>query len=156
MTEFELLRKKSALSAEELVTLAKKIRPVMSAEPNEDLHLPIGHCPHGRKFWVDTIDCGIATQSYTVLPKPRMTADKLEFLTEITIYVNSTNWSRLEPRVWDVMTQIPEELRDKATAFELYAPFANLYNFDLKCFVVKCILYSGPMLPEIEHLPVKW
>ena len=174
----EILLKKLQLEQQEVnlpqpeaLTLARRIRPIISVrneaaissdEPENEYSLPINGKPYGKKYWIDGLK--IRTQSYVLgnhLSKKQLLcpAHKLTPITEIETYHRCGYWAFLKPSVYEVLYQIPEVLRDKVCAFELYADSENglsLYDMDLGRHRLHCILYQGEMPFIVSCRKIEW
>ena len=153
----DLCLKEGKLSKERALSLAHKIRPVMSKTDAEQIEFCYGQLPRGEKFWVDT--GGIYFRSYPFENMPITRAEGLQLIGEITTYHHGGIDNSLKPSVFEVLYQIPEELRERVTAFELYAEdscWLNIYDAETDRQKLKCLLYEGAMPERIKKLPLTW
>lgn len=145
------------LPKEKALELAKRIRPVASKDENG--RLSIYNEPKPLKYWLD--GGKIYNQSYTFIANNEVYAktSSLKPIAKITTYHRCGYPLFIKPSVYEVLYQIPEELRDKVVAFELYAssPYVwDVYNDDLERHALTCILYTGKMPKKVKDKPVEW
>lgn len=153
----QLNRMENNLPRSKALRLAKRIRPIMSAASIDKLRLGLHGKPDGTKFWVE--GGGIFYTSYIKCAVPLAKAENLEKVTEIVTYHGCASCGNIVPSVYEVLAQIPENLRDTVTAFELYADADScfdVYNSELDRHVLNCILYRGDVPLNVALKPVMW
>ncbi|MBE6450543.1 MAG: hypothetical protein IJF12_02135 [Alphaproteobacteria bacterium] len=147
-----ILKTENCLSKDEALALAKQIRPVVSS----DIHIEVGK-PRGNKVWL--VGSRIYDESYIYNTEndDYTLANDLVELAEITTYHQCHHQKVLRPTIYEVLCQIPQELRDKAVAFELYVEKAgDVYNYPLDRHILKCVLYTGKQPDKIANCEVCW
>lgn len=166
--KLQLEQQEKSLPRKEGILLAQRIRPVMSKENGKNIpfpthlvtvlneyRLPLGWKPSGEKSWVSGQN--IFTESYVCASLPQeqrllAPAKGLVPIAEIDTYHNCMCWQCITPTVYEVLYQIPEVLRGKATAFELYAEtdiLSIVYDDYLRRHKLRCILYEGSMPQKV-------
>ncbi len=153
----DLCLKEGKLSKERALSLAHKVRPIMSKSDTGEFEFCYGQLPRGEKFWVDT--GGIYFRSYPFENMPITRAEGLQLIGEITTYHHGGIDNSLKPSVFEVLYQIPEEFMEQTVAFELYSEqekAQDAYIPGLKRHQLKCLLYKGNMLKKVEELYTKW
>lgn len=139
------------------MTLARRIRPIISGDDPEDLSLSVKGKPSGQKFWVKSSK--IRNGSYLLPIRVIAPAKGLKLIGEIDTYHECSACGSFRPSVFEVLYQIPEELRERVTAFELYAEdscWLNIYDAETDRQKLKCLLYEGAMPERIKKLPLTW
>lgn len=153
----ELNKMEDNLPQELAMKLAKKIRPVISGASADELKFSIKGKPEGTKFWVAGGD--IFHGSYANRVVPIMPAEHLNKVTEIITYHGCSSCGRVVPSVYEVLSQIPDSLRNVVTAFELYAnvsSWSEIYNAELDRHVLNCILYRGNVPAKVAKQQIFW
>ena len=145
------------LPQEKALELAKRIRPVASKD--EEGRLSIYNTPKPLKYWMD--GGKIYNQSYTFINNHEVygKTSNLKQIAKITTYHRCGYPLFIKPSVYEVLYQIPEELRDQVVAFELYASSTyvwDVYNEELGRHALTCILYTGNMPKKVQQQPVEW
>lgn len=146
----------NSLSKEEALELAKKIIPIL---PFHTLEIGIGKSDD-KKAWI----CGfyhIRTSYITETSSNHcLEATDLVEIAEIDTYHTSFHPTILRPTIYEVLCQIPKELRNEVVAFELYAEnkenndVSKFKNTDVYCsffdkHILKCRLFSGTIPKEV-------
>ena len=103
----------------------------------------------------------IYNQSYTFINNNEVygRTSSLKPIAKIITYHRCGYPMFVKPSVYEVLYQIPEELRDKVVAFELYvsSPYVwDVYNEDLDRHAVTCILYTGTLPRKVREQPIEW
>lgn len=156
----ELLEKKEKMLPEkEALLLAEQIRPVMTEKDGVlEIYFPDGLPQEGTKFFVSPGK--IFNESYSYGERKRVAEAKgLVKAAEILTYHRSPYYGRLCPSVYEVLYQIPPELREVVCAFELYYTSDSLYcvyNSTLDRHRLHCVLYSGVLPQEVYAENVLW
>ena len=163
---------------EEIIALAKRIRPVMRGTKHFVGIYPGGNEVHttlhktkamehlkemaetgGKLFFVEAPY--IATHSYTYEEHhPLLEATGLTEVARITTYHRYGGFPCfLRPSIDEAIYQCPEELIDKVTAFEIVANsdrFRDIYNEALDRHVLTTVYYTGEVPEEITNLGLVW
>lgn len=153
----QLSRMENNLSRSKALRLAKRIRPVISGASADELKFSIKGKPEGTKFWVAGGD--IFHGSYANRVVPIMPAEHLNKVTEIITYHGCSSCGCVAPSVYEVLSQIPDSLRNVVTAFELYAnvsSWSEIYNAELDRHVLNCILYRGNVPAKVAKQQIFW
>ena len=147
-----ILKTENSLSKEDAMDLARKIRPIVST----DINIEAGK-PKGNKVWADSSRIYNESYIYKSDSEDYVVAKGLVELQEIVTYHQCFHERHLRPTVYEVLCQIPQDLRHKVVAFELYVETpGDVYSYPLDRHKLKCILYTGKMPEKIANSPVYW
>jgi hypothetical protein len=163
---------------EELLALAKRIRPVMRGTKHYVGLRPTGYEVHqilhttkamehlkemaetgGKLFFVEAPY--VATHSYTYEEHyPLLEATGLTEIARITTYHRYGGFpSFLRPSIDEAIYQCPPEILDKVTAFEIVSHsdrFRDIYDDQLDRHVLTTIYYTGYVPEEVTNLGLVW
>lgn len=163
---------------EEILALAKRIRPVLRGTKHYVGIFPAGselysvlhetkamqHLKEmaetgGKLFFVESHY--VATRSFSFDEHyPLLEAPALTEVARITTYHKYGGYyGCLRPSIDEAIYQCPPELLDKVTAFELIAKselFRDIYDQDLDRHVLTTIYYTGEIPEEITNLSLVW
>ena len=156
--EKKLLKKEENLPKEEAIKMARRIRPILRlTEDQMHVGIMLNGRRHSRRYWVKSRN--IYDQCFSYKAEPYAAVYGLKEVTTIETWHKSPNSSLLRPSVYEVLYQIPEDLRDKVVAFELYsekASICELWSSVLRRHRLKCVLYTGKMPKEVQKKRIYW
>ena len=174
----QLSAQEKRYTKEELLTLAKRIRPVMRGSEHFVGMFPNGSELHsylheskafqhlqemaktgGKLYFVEAPY--VATRSFTYDEHhPLLEATGLTEIARITTYHRYGGFPGfLRPSIDEAIYQCPPEILDKVTAFEFVAPserIRDVYDFYLDRHVLTTIYYTGEIPKEISELSLTW
>lgn len=174
----QLQAQESRLTKDEILTLAKRIRPVMRGSehfvgifPNGSelhnylheskafLHLQEMAKTGGKLYFVEAPY--VATRSFTYDEHhPLLEATGLTEITRKTTYHRYGGYPGfLRPSIDEAIYQCPPEIIDKVTAFEFVANserIRDVYDEYLDRHVLTTIYYTGEIPEEIANLSLAW
>ena len=157
---FHLEDMRGDLTNGQIFRLAHRIYPLMRAnkkDPQGALQISVGRPQKGKKFWVKS--GRIAYGSFAKAPKVLGCAAGLRQIGEVTTYHKLVCEKSFCPTMFEVLYQIPKELRDKTVAFELYAlaetPEQSVCT-ELNSYRLRCILYTGKVPKKVLDEPMQW
>lgn len=137
MTKEKLEKIETSMTKEEIIELARTLRPVAEFKN-------IG----GMMFWVD--GGRIHTQSYIWDLKRLKPTGYLRELGRVLTFHNSSSFF-FKPSVDECVCQCPYP---EATAFRVM-PYSE-YNHDLNRFEAETIYYAGTMPDDIKNREIEW
>ena len=147
-----ILKTEDSLSKDEAMIFANRIYPVMT----NTLKIGVGK-PSGNRFWIDSALVYHESFIYTHPLDNFLPAVDLMEIGEITTYHRCHHQKLLNPTIYEVLCQIPPELRFDVCAFELYVENpGKVYSYPLDRHILKCILYSGTVPEEILKKDAHW
>lgn len=147
-----ILTTEDCLAKDKAMFFARRIYPVMT----DTLKIEVGK-PKGNKFWIE--GCRVYHESFvhTAPTNIYLPATDLHEIAEITTYHRCCHQKLLTPTIYEVLCQIPKELRHDVCAFELYAQSPEeVYSYPLDRHILKCVLYSGKLPLELINYEVYW
>ena len=153
LTQLEyLLKTEDSLVKEDALIWGHRIYPIMT----DSLKIGLGK-PSGDKFWIEGFRIYHESFVHTAPTNIYLPATDLHEISEITTYHHCMHQNLLTPTIYEVLCQIPKDLRHDVCAFELYAQSPEeVYSYPLDRHILKCVLYSGKLPKEIVDSPVFW
>ncbi len=148
-------KQEEALSNDEVLKLAKNIKPVMRGGKN---YVAIGNDATAPLYWVEARN--IAGNSFVSTTTPLKEAEGLLEIARITTYHRYGNYyGRINPSLEECIRQCPPEIRDKVCAVEIVADpsdIINIYDCRLDRHILTTIYYMGELPDDIAKQKVKW
>lgn len=152
----KLEQQKRAMSQEQIMAYAAKIRPVLFGSNGE-----AGICPKENDkelYWLKSTP--IATTSCTFKPQVIAKAEGLKEIGRIVSYHSYGGYYIfLRPSADEAIYQCPKEILDKACAFAFMTPtteIRDIYNSNLDLHKLTTVYFEGTVPPEIANDPIKW
>lgn len=152
----KLEQQKQAMSQEQIMAYAAKIRPVLFGSSGE-----VGICPKENDkelYWLKSTP--IATTSCTFKPEVIAKAEGLKEIGRIVSYHSYGGYyGFLRPSADEAIYQCPKEILDKACAFAFMTPtteIRDIYNSNLDLHKLTTVYFEGTVPPEIANDPIKW
>ncbi len=152
----KLEQQKQAMSQEQIIAYAAKIRPVLFGSNGE-----VSICPKENDkelYWLKSTP--IATTSCTFKPEVIVKAEGLKEIGRIESYHSYGGYyGFLRPSADEAIYQCPKEILDKACAFAFVTPtldIRTIYNSNLDLHRLTTIYFEGIVPPEIANDPIKW
>lgn len=153
----KLLEQEEAMSKEEILAYAKKIKPVMRGTAEY-----VAISPEIKKkdlFWIPAFP--ISTQSFSYsCEAPIKPAVGLKEICRITTYHRYGGYyGFLRPSTDEAILQCPKEILNKVCAFEFQTDtldFRKIYNAGLDRHVLTTVYYEGSLPEDIAAQEVSW
>lgn len=151
-----LEKQKQALSQEEVMAYAAKIRPVLFGSNGEAVLDPK---PEDKElYWIESTP--IATVSAAFYRKVIGRADGLKEIGRIESYHPFHGYYIfLRPSTADAIYQCPKEILDKVCAFAFVTPDLDVRttcDFNLEMHKLTIVYFEGEVPQEIAATPVEW
>lgn len=153
----KLLQQEESMSKEEILSYAKKIKPVMRGTENY-----VALSPEIEKkdiFWIPAFP--ISTQSFSYsCHSPLKPAVGLKEICRITTYHRYGGYRAfLRPSTDEAIIQCPKEILDKVCAFEFQTDtleYSKIYHAGLDRHILTTIYYEGKLPEDIAAQVVSW
>ncbi|MDY4842190.1 MAG: hypothetical protein SO314_07495 [Alphaproteobacteria bacterium] len=152
----ELEQQKRAMSQEQIMAYAAKIRPVLFGSNGE-----ARICPQKNDeelYWLKSTP--IATTSCTFMPEAIAKAGGLKEIGRIESYHPfSGYYGFLRPSAAEAIYQCPTEILNKACAFAFVAEdldVRSVCDFNIDMHKLTTVYFEGTVPPEIVNDPIKW
>lgn len=152
----KLEQQKQAMSQEQVMAYAAKIRPVLFGLNGEIRIYP--RKDDTELYWLKSTP--IATTSCTFNAKVIAKAEGLKEIGRIVSYHSYGGYyGFLRPSADEAIYQCPKEILDKACAFAFMTPtldLRTLYDSNLDLHRLTTIYFEGAVPPEIADTPIEW
>ena len=154
----DIMSRYSALMADsaiDVISLAKRIKPLVRVNPNGDICYfggPDGN-PGSELYWSNQVDIIEASFNYAPVPIA-LDSFALRKVLEITTYHRSSCRPFPNPTAEEVLRQMPEDLSNRVVGFEIYIPYdkiAESYDEILKLNRFQTIFYAGKLPAHIAQ-----
>jgi hypothetical protein len=141
-----------AISNERLAELGARIKPVIRFATGER---GLFQDRHGVAYFIEDVDP--RRTAFTWDPKPTTPAEDLRTVTEVITYHTWAYYGFFKPSIAEVLAQIPGELVDRVTAFEIVqAPeTAADLNIDKKAFDAGLHVATTRLYATVETAPTE-
>lgn len=129
------------IDKDEMIALAKRIKPIIRDE-------------NGYLHWIEysNIKNSFLWNRYFLAP-----ADNLTIVAEMTTYHDFAYHGLVRPSALEILSQLPDNLKNRVTAYEVILPCSNVYAFTdflLNRHILKTVFYSGDMPEVVACQPV--
>ncbi len=153
----KLYSQEKAMSKEEIMAYAKKIKPLMRGSEKYVRLAP--STKEQKLFWLPS--CPISTDSFAYsCHQPLKPAEGLKEIGRITTYHRYGGYyGFLRPSTDEAIIQCPKEILDKVCAFEFQTDtldFPKVYHAGLDRHILTTIYYEGKLPEDIAAQEVSW
>lgn len=153
----KLYTQEEAMSKEEILDYAKKIKPVMRGTKKYVALSPEDE--NKQLFWIPAFP--ISTQSFSFLSScPLKPAVGLKEICRITTYHRYGGYRAfLRPSTDEAIIQCPKEILDKVCAFEFQTKtmeYSKIYHAGLDRHILTTVYYEGSLPEDIAAQNVSW
>ena len=153
----KLLQQEEAMTKEEILSYAKKIKPVMRGTAEY-----VAISPEIEKkdiFWIPAFP--ISTQSFSYsCEAPIKPAVGLKEIGRITTYHRYGGYRAfLRPSTDEAIIQCPKDILDKVCAFEFQTEtmeYSKIYHAGLDRHILTTVYYEGTLPEDIAAQDVSW